>query len=81
MDTCANEAIPQWGKHDLIGHVYLRIMSMVMKQCCGFLLLVLCWKKLLVPHIELETYYCIMTLDVSSFISVCHSQWRSDKVL
>ena len=24
MDTCANEAIPQWGKHDLISHVYLQ---------------------------------------------------------
>ena len=21
VDTCANEAIPQWGKHDLISHV------------------------------------------------------------
>ena len=24
MDTCANEAIPQWGKHDLISYVYLQ---------------------------------------------------------
>ena len=24
VDTCANEAIPQWGKHDLISHVYLQ---------------------------------------------------------
>ena len=23
VDTCANEAIPQWGKHDLISHAYL----------------------------------------------------------
>ena len=37
MDTCANEAIPQWGKRRLITFVYLQNMSMVMKQCCGYL--------------------------------------------
>ena len=37
MDTCANEAIPQWGKRRLITFVYLQNMSMVVKQCCGYL--------------------------------------------
>ena len=37
VDTCANEAIPQWGKRRLITFVYLQNMSMVMKQCCGYL--------------------------------------------
>ena len=46
MDTCANEAIPQWGKHDLISHVYLPIfgVDMVINQCLvlpGFS----CWKS------------------------------------
>ena len=27
--------------------------------------------KLLVPHIKLETYHCIMTLDASCFVKVC----------
>ena len=35
VDTCANEAIPQWGKHDLISHVYLQIfgIDMVINKC------------------------------------------------
>ena len=37
VDTCANEAIPQWGKRRLITFVYLQNMSMVVKQCCGYL--------------------------------------------
>ena len=37
VDTCANEAIPQRGKRRLITFVYLQNMSMVMKQCCGYL--------------------------------------------
>ena len=35
VDTFANEAIPQWGMHDLISHVYFQFKYMVMKQCCG----------------------------------------------
>ena len=35
VDTCANEAIPQWGKLDLISHVYLQIfgIDMVINKC------------------------------------------------
>ena len=35
VDTCANEAIPQWGKHDLISHVYLQTfgIDMVINKC------------------------------------------------
>ncbi len=45
VDTCANEAIPQWGKHDLISHVYLQKVSMVMKQCLVVLPWFSCWKS------------------------------------
>ena len=79
MDTCANEAIPQWGKRRLITFVYLQNMSMVMKQCCGYL-----------PFLSLEScclefawnnhYHELGTERAISPIQVCILWWMSDKV-
>ena len=79
VDTCANEAIPQWGKRRLITFVYLQNMSMVVKQCCGYL-----------PFLSLEScclefvwnnhYHELGTERAISLIQVCILWWMSDKV-
>ena len=38
LDTCANEAIPRWGKGGLINHLYLQAWpaQSTLKRCCFY---------------------------------------------
>ena len=74
MDTCANEAIPQWGKHDLISHVYLHT-KVVINKCSSSLVFVF---QAVASDLRMETCYCIVTLQVSCFSQVCLPQCSLD---
>ena len=82
VDTCANEAIPQWGKHDLISHVYLLIfgIDMVINKCLVDFLWVSCWNSCCFEFAWNNHYHELGTERAISLIQVCNLWWMSDKV-
>ena len=82
VDTCANEAIPQWGKHDLISHVYLLIfgIDMVINKCLVDFLWFSCWKSCCFEFAWNNHYHEIGTERARIPVKVCNLWWVSDKV-